>query len=548
MKTIYSVLMIFFFVMSLKAQVTFQWSYIYDVSSLRDALESTSVDNQGNVFLAGNRIIAGSKYEPFIARVSTTGSLQYSRSFSHPYGDNPIGKGCYFRSAAADNQGNVVVAGVIDSGIGVTKGVVLKYNSAGDTVWGRYSGINDTLGNCWWGDVKLDNSGNIYVAGHSIKYSPTRIVYITAKYNQNGVLLWLKGYSPSAFYDLGYGYRNLLELDNGGNVYYATSYQKTSSSGSHDIFVTKLNSSGSLLWTKSFNGAGDKDDFVNDLAVDAAGNVYAAGLSNNLNSNAEMLCVKFNSANGSTEWANYINGTGTFGNDEFFGISVYGNDVYPAGTIYNTGSGHDAILVKFNSSGAEQWRKVESAGGDEMVKDVKTDPSGVYTVSNFTSGTYSVKTSKYNFSGDTLWNTSYHVNTHNELAKFINVGPSNNVYISGDENFINSGYVYLVRYTNNITGVHNDPVMSPNKFMLSQNYPNPFNPSTKINFNIPVSGFVELTIFDVTGRTVETPVRSVMMAGSHSIEFNAASLPSGVYFYRLETESFADTKKMILTK
>ena len=88
----------------------------------------------------------------------------------------------------------------------------------------------------------------------------------------------------------------------------------------------------------------------------------------------------------------------------------------------------------------------------------------------------------------------------------------------------------------------------PDNYNLSQNYPNPFNPETKINFAIPVSSFVKLTVYDALGREVSKLVNGSLKAGTYEFNFNAEELNSGIYFYRLETESFARTRKMLLIK
>ncbi len=88
----------------------------------------------------------------------------------------------------------------------------------------------------------------------------------------------------------------------------------------------------------------------------------------------------------------------------------------------------------------------------------------------------------------------------------------------------------------------------PLSFNLSQNFPNPFNPSTKINFNIPEKGQVKLVVYNVIGQKVVTLVNEVLSAGQHEVTFNAVSLPSGVFFYRLETGNSVMIKKMLLLK
>ncbi|MBN2708933.1 MAG: T9SS type A sorting domain-containing protein [Calditrichaceae bacterium] len=86
------------------------------------------------------------------------------------------------------------------------------------------------------------------------------------------------------------------------------------------------------------------------------------------------------------------------------------------------------------------------------------------------------------------------------------------------------------------------------KFALNTNYPNPFNPSTTIPFTLDAREQVTVTVHNVLGQKVATLVDGIMSAGSHKVSFNGASLPSGIYFYRLQTQSKLATGKMMLLK
>jgi hypothetical protein len=94
----------------------------------------------------------------------------------------------------------------------------------------------------------------------------------------------------------------------------------------------------------------------------------------------------------------------------------------------------------------------------------------------------------------------------------------------------------------------NNNASPPADFKLSQNFPNPFNPSTKIKFALPRNGFVNLTVYDVLGRAITVLVNEQKPAGNYEILFNASEIPSGVYFYKLVTNDFTSTKKMILVE
>jgi len=109
--------------------------------------------------------------------------------------------------------------------------------------------------------------------------------------------------------------------------------------------------------------------------------------------------------------------------------------------------------------------------------------------------------------------------------------------------------ISIVTY-DDLTSVDGKELNTPFSFSLSQNYPNPFNPGTMINYQTASAGFVTLKIFDVLGNEVETLVNEVQEAGSHTVQFSSAKsrLASGVYFYRLKTEGFAETKKMVLLR
>jgi hypothetical protein len=91
-----------------------------------------------------------------------------------------------------------------------------------------------------------------------------------------------------------------------------------------------------------------------------------------------------------------------------------------------------------------------------------------------------------------------------------------------------------------------DPIAS--QFKLSQNYPNPFNPATVINYSLPTSSDVTLKVYDALGQEVATLVDGYVSAGSHYVQFDASSLSSGVYFYRINAGSFTDSRTLVVLK
>jgi len=109
---------------------------------------------------------------------------------------------------------------------------------------------------------------------------------------------------------------------------------------------------------------------------------------------------------------------------------------------------------------------------------------------------------------------------------------------------------YILTYTPEETAIDDNSAsgFTADDFVLYQNYPNPFNPVTVICYQIPKTTPVRLEVFDVLGKKVSTLVNNLQAAGSHSVEFNAEHLPSGIYYYRLQTETFTSVKQMLLLK
>ena len=114
---------------------------------------------------------------------------------------------------------------------------------------------------------------------------------------------------------------------------------------------------------------------------------------------------------------------------------------------------------------------------------------------------------------------------------------------------------YYTRITGSYTGNSNgDSSSSKNEtedkleFKLYENTPNPFNPTTKIKFQIPESGLVKLTVYDISGREIKTLINDFRAEGNHEFNFDGSNFASGVYFYKLESGNFSDTKRMFLIK
>src|SRR5690606_42125612 len=98
--------------------------------------------------------------------------------------------------------------------------------------------------------------------------------------------------------------------------------------------------------------------------------------------------------------------------------------------------------------------------------------------------------------------------------------------------------------TNILTNLSN----APQEYSLSQNYPNPFNPATMIEFSIPSESYIKLKVYDIMGREVSILAQGIHNEGIYRTAFDGSAMASGIYIYKIETENFNLSKKMILMK
>ena len=120
--------------------------------------------------------------------------------------------------------------------------------------------------------------------------------------------------------------------------------------------------------------------------------------------------------------------------------------------------------------------------------------------------------------------------------------------VNNNIGFIVGEFGAIIKTNDIVTSASNNESNLSNGFLLFQNYPNPFNPTTKINYELPITNYVSLKVYDELGHQVADLVNEKQPAGSYEISFNAGELASGIYFYQLVTGNTSMTKKMILVK
>lgn len=330
------------------------WIHQYG-SSASDEVSSISADSLGNVFIAGETEgNIGGPYlggrDAFLIKYDSSGNFAWARKFGTQGLDSA--EGC-----SADGLGNVYIAGIAPRNLttnGSHNAFVTKYNGAGDLLWYRQLGVENT--GAFAQGVAADRLGNVFVTG-SGDVGPPAAGFgdaFLAKYSGSGDLQWSRQFNTG--YDNAYG----VTADALGNAYVAGSTVERLD-GPHglvtNIALTKYDPNGNQLWTRQFGS--NQDDFGLAVAADSLGNTYVTGVTNakidglQIKGPTDAFLAKFDSA-GNRVWTRLFGGTG---DDRATSVSVddFGN-VFVSGTgsgdlTAPASSRNDALAAQFDSDG-----------------------------------------------------------------------------------------------------------------------------------------------------------------------------------------------------
>jgi len=515
-----------------------------------------------------------------------SGELDFGRGIATDGSGNSIVTG-RFRGTATFGDTTLTSAGLEDI-------FIAKYDGDGNFLWVEQAGGTD--GDSGTG-IATDGSGNIVVTG-SFRYTATfgdttltsgSVDIFIAKYDGDGNLLWVKQAAGPGF-TFGGG----ITTDGSGNSIVAGRFNGTvdfgdttlTSVGSRDIFIAKYDSDGNFLWVEQ---GGTTDPFSsgeNIIATDGLGNIFVTG---HFIGMATFGDTTLTSAGGSDIFIAKYDGDGNFlwieqaggtisdqavgiatdglGNSIvtgfFFGTATFGD------TTLSSAGDVDIFIAKYDGDGNFLW--VEQAGGTDrdVGRAIEMEGLGnIVVTGNFngmatfgsttltSNGGSDIFIAKYDGDGNFLW-VEQAGGTNQDFGDGIATdGSGNSVVIGtfsgtatfGDTTLTSAGSQDIfVAKLGLVTGIEEEFVL-PKSFNLSQSYPNPFNPSTKIKYSLPQSSNVVIKVFDILGNEIETLIDEQKNTGTYEITWYAESLPSGIYFYKLQAGDYIETKKMLLMK
>lgn len=362
---------------------------------------------------------------------------------------NPVNSYCqvnrewtsYFNSSSNDNDevssmtvdvsGNVYVTGYSIVNGNDKDFITIKYNSAGVSQWtSRYNNpaMNDDDEAI---SLTTDDLGNVYVTGFS-KGNGTFKDYLTVKYSPSGNELWTARYNGTGNDD---DIAVSVEVTNSGNV--IVSGTSVGDLTSEDYLTIMYNSNGAEQWTARYNyDLVDDIEIAKSMTVDGFGNVYVTGFSYGLSKNEDYAVVKYNSS-GSEQWVARYNGPSDSYDISTDIITDISGNVYVTGYSYDNVSLEDYATIKYNSSGEQQWvSKYNGASGKfDIANSITTDNAGNVFVTGYS---YDVNSSedyatvKYNSAGGQQWVSLYNGSGNDfDIATSIKSDVNGNVYVAG---------------------------------------------------------------------------------------------------------------------
>jgi hypothetical protein len=339
--------------------------------------------------------------------------------------------------------------------------------------------------------------------------------------------------------------------------------------GNYDIYTQRIAAGGAVVW--STNGVATcttptTDQITPDICSDGAAGIIITWADYRSTTDYNIYAQR-QGPQGAIVWAVngiVINNNVAYDQTEPKIVSDGLGGGIISWTDHRTGAGPgtaDIYAQRVNSTGTVQWTPtgiiICTSAGDQIKSQLVSDGNhGAYIVweDHRNAGNSDIYAQRIASNAAITWSANgYGICTAGMDQLFPGIVSNGNqgaIVVWQDYRSGNNYDIYVNGFdTSGInTAIGEGGVTTALEYSLSQNYPNPFNPVTQINYQLPKSGNVRLSVFNSLGQEVDVLVDESQNAGNHIINWNASSFPSGVYVYKLESGSFVSNKKMVLIK
>jgi hypothetical protein len=418
---------------------------------------------------------------------------------------------------------------------------LIKTDSQGTEEWNKtFVGVEGRdVGN----SVQQTTDGGYIITGYIHSFGGGDVWLI--KTDSNGDSLWTQTFGDTGR-DEGY---SVQQTTDGG--YIITGY--TTESGDYDVWLIKTDSNGDSLWSQTFGGSDTDPEEMSDTEVGHSvqqttdGGYIITGWTQSFGNGGYNFWLIKTDSNGDSLW------TQTFGgNRNDNGRSV--QQTTDGGYIITGETGGDVWLIKTDSNGDSLWTQTFGGSGDDEGNSVQQTTDGGFIIvgkkadqNNY----YDIWLIKTDSNGDSLWTQTFGGTEYDEGNSVQQTTDGGYIITGTTESFGNgSKDVWLIKTNSKgvILETSSPTHQLPMDFHLDEPYPNPFNPTTKVKFSIPQSGFVSIKVYDLIGNEVSTLVNSDFTSGNHIVQWDGSGQTTGIYFVRMESGGFVQTKKVMLLK
>jgi len=439
---------------------------------------------------------------------------------------------------------------------------LIKCDLNGDLIWTKVYGGSSADGAY---SIQQTVDGGYIISAHTSSFGAGQHDIYLLKTDDNGDTLWTKNYGGSN----GDFLRSVQQTSDEGYVFVAETL--SFGAGSADVYLVKTDSSGNLMWTKTYGGR--SSDYGYSVRQTKDGGYIIGGYTSSFGTGMSDVYLIRTDSSGDISWAKTYGGTSS---DFGYSVRQTADEGYIiAGYTESFGTAGDVYLLRTDSDGNLLWSQSYGGTGNDRGWSVQQTTDGGYVIAGYSESfgvgdkdVYLIKTDEFGSSGcnestagTVVGNTATIVNsTQTSIGSggFIN----STATIVGDAETIDS--LLCSNFPTDIDQSPNYPDTKVREFTLFQNYPNPFNPSTRISYSLPNPGYASLRVYDILGREIQTLVNEFQKAGTYSVNFDASKLPSGIYFYKLQVggdpskgspnksgqagRSFVETKKMLFLR